>query len=390
MGSVKDKAQSSAQLHFDQLPYGCGTQASWGVRNRFPFTVAVDQDGFIRQVLSDEMKSRIVGSYGADDYDHPTRPPGESDWANELAAPYLEFIRKTVVLRGKRVIEIGAGSLHMAERIVADDGAKSYLIVDPSMREESADPAVKVLRAYFDGDERFDADAIVSLNCLEHVPDPLGFAKGIRAVLSRSGGTATLIFPDNEIQLRRGDLGTFIHEHLSYWTRSTAFELFRRVGLKVVQWKTQADTFFFHVACADGPVPQAAAETDAQAALAAAQAAVKRNLELDTRRVREALDRGSRVALHGACGALNNFMALSGLEGDERIFVFDGDASKAGRYLPALPAPIRQSADPLYKTMDEVFVAALTYYEPIRNFLMKQHGIPAERIKPIFTESRGI
>ena len=49
---------------------------------------------------------------------------------------------------------------------------------------------------------------------------------------------------------------------------------------------------------------------------------------------------------HGATNGLNNFLHLARLADTPNIVVFDGDESKAGRFLPACPNPIRAVDDP--------------------------------------------
>lgn len=100
--------------------------------------------------------------------------------------------------------------------------------------------------------------------------------------------------------------------------------------------------------------------------------------------VRSRLDANQRVVFHGATNGLNNFLYLAGLADRSDISVYDGDASKTGRFLPTCPQPILAAGDESYRRADVVYISAMTYFDPIARFLMQHHGLSAAHIEGLF------
>ena len=71
---------------------------------------------------------------------------------------------------------------------------------------------------------------------------------------------------------------------------------------------------------------------------------------------------------------------LFGLNDNENILVFDGDDTKVGHYLPTCLSVVRASDDPTYQEVDRVFIAATSFYQEIKQFLMEQHHMDEDRI----------
>jgi hypothetical protein len=77
------------------------------------------------------------------------------------------------------------------------------------------------------------ADLVAGNNVFAHVPDLLGFAAGLRALVKDSG-VVTLEFPHLLRLIERRQYDTIYHEHYQYLTLRTAAEALDRAGLRVV------------------------------------------------------------------------------------------------------------------------------------------------------------
>src|SRR5439155_18121045 len=103
-------------VSLESLPLWKGVGSRPGVREHYPFSLAWDPRGFIRQVSPGDVKRSVVESYANEAYSYITAPPGASAWANRLAEDCIGFIRRTYgSLSGKRVLDIGAGSRYVGD-----------------------------------------------------------------------------------------------------------------------------------------------------------------------------------------------------------------------------------------------------------------------------------
>lgn len=105
-------------------------------------------------------------------------------------------------------------------------------------------------------------DAIVCMNVVAHVDDPLAFLIGCREKL-RAGGTV-LVQPSQARMFENGEFDTMYHEHISFFNTRSMARLAERAGLRLV------DTFLVKVH-GDSPVymlRHADAPGDAQSAAA--------------------------------------------------------------------------------------------------------------------------
>jgi SAM-dependent methyltransferase len=104
-------------------------------------------------------------------------------------------------------------------------------------------------------------DAIVCMNVVAHVDDPLAFLAGCREKL-RAGGTV-LVQPSQARMFENGEFDTMYHEHISFFNTRSMARLAERAGLRLVDTflvKVHGDSPVYMLQHADGPgVTQAAA-----------------------------------------------------------------------------------------------------------------------------------
>lgn len=374
----------NVKIHFKSLPLWKGVQNSPGVKETLPFSLGWDQRGFICQTTPKKIQQKVIEAYASDEYAFITQPPGSSVWANRLGDGYISFIKRTTgSLKGKTILEIGAGSLYLADQLTDENNISEYIIMDPAVKELPKKPNIHVLREYFKKEKcpDKDFDLVIVVNCLEHMLDPVAFLIDLQNILTRACGKAILVFPNNERQLRNGDLNAILHEHLSYFTVETAIRLFSNCGLRVLEYETEFDSFCFLVEAKEVKsfFPVAMDNILSQSAIKFHQ-----NKDCVRKNLRESLAKGEIVALHGACNGLNNALALADLQNAKNLWVFDGDETKTGKFLPACQTPIRHSEDIAYTKVDRVFIAATTFYTEINEFLISRYGIKDTNIHPLF------
>lgn len=373
-------------IHFPNLPLWKGVRPDSSLSETFPLSLGLDEKGYIRQTTPDEIQKRIVQCYADDKYSLPSTPPGASSWGDARGEAVIKAISNTYGdLNGARILDIGGGSTYLAKRMVKDLGAARCTVMDPSVTEIPDSDKIEVRRDYFTldscPDEEFDL--VLSVNCLEHIPDPAGFLRGVRRAISKSKGRALLMFPDTEAGFANGDLNIILHEHINYFTSASVENLTNGCGLSILSCETKDDAF-----CC---LLEAGAETKTEAA-------GDQSLQLGAKAFEKALDHfrnmvlrlsthDRSLAFHGATNGLNNLLSLSGIRETGLpggVHIFDGDENKTGKFLTGCPLAVRHSSDPDYGNYEHVIISAMTFYQPIRNFLVSRLGFSKDRIHPLF------
>lgn len=369
-------------VYLGELPVWRGVQSAPGFEAR-AFVLKVEQ-GLIRFDREAVPTNDIVDRYGDRDYTFITTPPGRSTWGTLLGDWYFRELAAAVGdLEGCGVLEIGAGTDYIARRTVAELRARHYVMCDPVMSVEEGSGAVEVVPEYF-AFERFREmrpNVVVSINNLEHIPDPLAYMIDVRRLLGPAGGRFFVVVPECSRGLREGDWGICVHEHFTYFTQRSFAALAAQAGFAVLDAKVIEDQLIALLSPTEAVVPSA---TDADAGrLAAAAVRFEANLAGFERQL-ATLGRGTQIGLHGCSVGLNNVLARTTHRSMADIHLFDGDEAKEGKYLPTFDRPIVSTSDPLYRTMDHVIVAPTTYFTAIRADLVTRHGFDPDRIHPMF------
>lgn len=386
---MSDHAHDTGETEYglSSLPLWRGPQTAPGINTAFPFELGWDRHGYIRQTTPRSVRDDVIAEYADPAYQYMTTPPGGSAWANRLGDKYITAIRDLVgEMKGMRILEIGAGSTYIANRLLDEFGAESYVIVDPALTGEAdrRDGALEIIGDYYPstkvGERTFDL--VIALNCLEHVDDPVDFLTQIRAALSNDDAKAVLVFPDVTAQFLRGDLNVLLHEHLNYFDAAGTEHVMSSAGLTARRQYSEIDTWFVLAAKdARASIEDTPENPDL---LSAAVPLFEGVVEKEGALIREKLDAGGIVLFHGAVNGLNTFFYLTGLGERENIRLVDGDDTKSGRYLPACSRIISMPSKEIYAQADIVYVSAVTFFDEIRRDLLNTYNVPEEKIRPLF------
>ena len=367
---------------FDSMPFWEGVEESSGVRRTLPFVLTAAIDSPIRQITSERIITEVVNAYQLDEYKYITPPPGASAWANSLGERSVRAVESAI---GKgcpnNILEIGGGSTWVAGRLRERYNAKSYSLVDPSVRDSAE--GIEVIRDYFPNSQLAGRlfDLILGFSVLEHVPDPLHFLCNIRKQLT-GGGKVVLIYPDCEDQLRRGDMNALLHEHLSYFTEASSRWIASVAGFNVISLDSKND--LFTLVLESRPGDSVACPTLDESGVLLHSATMFQNLLTNTaNKIRQGLEGGQHVAFHGATQGLNAFLCMTGFGDHPNIHLYDGDTSKEGRYLPACTGPIMSPMDKSYAKNSLLVISAMSFHEQIKQFAVEKAGFEHSRLLPL-------
>ena len=213
------------------------------------------------------------------------------------------------------------------------------------------------------------ADLLVANNVLAHVPDINDFVGGIALAL-KPGGTATLEFPHLLRLIEECQFDTIYHEHFSYFSLTTALDIFRAHGLHIFdveELPTHGGSLRIYATAERPGTPR---QSDSVSRLLARELAAgmrrpetytgfgaqviaaKWNLLLF---LLDAKRRQKSVAAYGAAAKGNTLLNYCGVRSDVIEYVVDRNPYKQGRYLPGSRIPI-YGPDRVFETKPDYLV----------------------------------
>ncbi|MBV8596038.1 MAG: methyltransferase domain-containing protein, partial [Candidatus Eremiobacteraeota bacterium] len=202
-------------------------------------------------------------------FDHyPYMSSFSTSWLDHVSR-YADMMRERLTLTAKSfVVEIASNDGHLLKNF--SNAGVPVLGIEPARNIAAAAVAagIPTRAAYFGatlaGDlaaEGKRADLIVANNVLAHVPGLNDFVAGIGALLEPLG-VATLEFPHLAQLIANTEFDTIYHEHLSYFSLSTAQEIFAAHGLRIFdveELSTHGGSLRIYVAHAASPHADTAA-----------------------------------------------------------------------------------------------------------------------------------
>jgi len=197
------------------------------------------------------------------------------------------------------------------------------------------------------------ADLVVGNNVFAHVPDIVGFAEGLRALV-KDTGLVTLEFPHLLRLIERRQYDTIYHEHYSYLSLLTSSRALAAGGLRVVdvdELDTHGGSLRVHARPEDGagePSARVKAVLDEEEAAGLHTVSGHGGFAGEVMRIRadllgfllEAAREGRSVAGYGAPGKGNTLLNHCGVRADLLSYTVDRSPFKQGKFLPGTHIPI--------------------------------------------------
>jgi SAM-dependent methyltransferase len=197
------------------------------------------------------------------------------------------------------------------------------------------------------------ADLVAANNVFAHVPDILGFAAGLRALV-RETGLVTLEFPHLLRLIERRQYDTIYHEHYSYLSLLTASRALETAGLRVVdvdELSTHGGSLRVHARPAEAagePGERVKAVLAAEEAVGLHTVAGHEGFAGEVLKIKSdllgfllaAAADGKTVAGYGAPGKGNTLLNHCGIRTDLIAYTVDRSPHKQGMFLPGTHIPI--------------------------------------------------
>ena len=380
MTFVFNDRQSSFTI--ENMPVWTGMKTSPGVDHTHDFIMAAPQTGPIIQIMDDDFSSEVIDRYSHDTYAFITNPPGLSEWSTSMAENKMANLAQWIgSKKPNSVLEIGGGNTWFGEVFCDRYNPANYTCIDPTIQHKSIDKRIAIFRDYFPspklGSQQFDL--ILAYSVLEHVPDPALLLKGIRNYLSKNG-MAVICVPDCQRQLITGDINGLIHEHITYFTAETLKQELDRAGLDIIEISSKNDLFSVLVQ-QKPPVLETLHLINDKEHFDRAAKSYGYLFNDFAHHIRSLMKSGTKIAFHGATQGLNTFIHVTGI-GQFSFDLYDGDQTKAGKFLPAYSKPVKHVTETDYTSHDILIISAMSFFDVIETQALKA-GYRPEQLLPM-------
>ena len=284
-----------------------------------------------------------------------------SSYSDSWVRHAKEFVDAQVArIDPKFVVEVASNDGYLLQHVVAE-GIRC-LGVEPSVNVGAAarDKGVPTLTAFLSPetgaavrDEHGPADLVVANNVYAHIPDVVGFTRGLRAMVADDGWVSIEVqHLLTLIELNQYD--TIYHEHFQYYTVASAQRALASGGLSLVDVEL-LPTHGGSIRLLAQPTESAPEPTQRVLDVLAREKAaglhelagytefaqrvakVRRDL---LRFLVDAADEGRTVVGYGAPGKGNTLLNHCGIRPDLLQYTVDRNPYKHGRFTPGTRVPI--------------------------------------------------
>jgi hypothetical protein len=303
---------------------------------------------------------------------------------SSFSTSWVEHARRYV---DASVASLGLGPDSFVVEVASNDGYLLAHVVAKGIRCLGIEPSVNVgaaavekgvptVTAFLDEDfgkkiaaEHGKADLVVANNVWAHIPDIIGFTRGLRALLADTGRVSIEVHHALSL-VTKAQFDTIYHEHFQYWTVLAAKGALERGGLSLVDvelLETHGGSIRLWAAPTEAevtPSPRVAEviQTECEAGLDTIDGYL--GLARETSRVRddlvayliEARHAGRRVAGYGAPGKGNTLLNYCGIRPDLVAYLADRNQYKHGRFSPGARIPVVSPEHLVEDAPDDVLV----------------------------------
>ena len=280
------------------------------------------------------------------------------------------------------VIELASNDGYLLKNYV--EAGIPVLGIDPAAGpvRSAVAAGVPTMHAFFTKDLAADlvskgkrADVIHGNNVLAHVADTNGFVGGIAALLKKDG-VAVIEAPYVKNLIEHCEFDTIYHEHLCYFSATSAKALFERHGLHLndVKWlPIHGGSLRYYVETRANPSPTLIEMLKEEKAIGLDRLAFYKQFSDRVNKLRESLmalltklkSSGKSIAAYGAAAKGATMINYVGIDTDIVDYVVDRNVHKQGLLMPGHHLPIRDPKVLAEERPDYVLMLAWNFADEI-------------------------
>lgn len=351
---------SAPILHYSNLPSGAQQMPT---KEELAFDAGIDFN--VRQCLSCETLQ--LDCDPVEYYRDVIRAmPVKGAFASLKLELYKDFVKK-FSLEGKHLIEVGCGKgdfiqlfSNQSTRVTGIEHCRSSVLAAQSK-------GLPVMEGFVDSSASLvpgsPYDGFLSINFLEHQPDPCGMLAGIHRNLAQDG-VGLITVPSFDHIIRHNAYYEFVRDHILYFTEATLRRMLEMNGFDVVEITLfNEDTICAYVR--KRPVVTLSGLADNYMRL-------RRELN---GLIDDLKRQGRRVAIWGA--SHQGFTIISCADIGAKVeYIIDSAEFKQGKFSPASHIEIISPSEALNRPADAIIIAAPAYTKEILGVI--QSTYPAD------------
>jgi nucleoside-diphosphate-sugar epimerase/SAM-dependent methyltransferase len=222
-------------LDLGRMPKSDGllSEANLGREERYPLQLAFCPDCTLVQLLNAPPPEELFGT------EYLYFSSFSQALLDHAKANAEELIGRLHLGPGSLVVEPASNDGYMLRNFAQRGIPVLGIEPAPKQAEAACQAGIQTLNEFFTKElaerlrhEGRTADLLIANNVVAHVGDPNGFVAGVRAVL-KDDGLAVIEFPYVRDLIDHGEFDTIYHEHLCYFSVTSADALFSRHGLYI-------------------------------------------------------------------------------------------------------------------------------------------------------------
>ena len=302
--------------------------------------------GLIQQFLDSRLYKKINLIYESESSSQSTSM-SKTNMGIERALSF--FDNTNFMFHPKSVLEIGCQDGYLLYQLYKN-GAKSVCGIEPSPQIPygEGDFAPKIIQDYFSKrtfpEKKFDT--VISLWVFEHIKNPIDFLDGIHTVL-KDDGQLILAVPNAENQIKFGDPGMFIYEHLFYFTKHSLNHILKLAKFEIIHINTTRSDIYV--------TAKKSEDICGNATIKGKDLSLLKNYSNNLNMVIESFNKHTskfdRVGFWGACPTTINLIKMVDL--DDYV-IFDSDENKIGTIISGLDVEVKKPTKKNFKKLVDI------------------------------------
>lgn len=277
-------------------------------------------------------------------------------------------LRQQYVPRGGTVLDIGCGKGQFLQTMTGMFSDIRGIGIDPSCRAYDGDRLKLVPDEFPQCLPEAAPDVVVCRHTLEHIPNPAQFIRAITDAVP-IGTPVFFEVPDAAWIVRNGAFWDWCYEHVNYFVAESAAQALAAAGIGNVTSRNGFGGQYLWLEGRVGKAPAAVPRERCSFAGALFDYAGQETEQVQQarRRIKEARQSGSKIAVWGMATKGIEFAALADPAADRIDYCVDMNPAKQGKYTPISaraiesPSVLRQVRSPL-----QVIVMNPCYLQEIR------------------------
>ena len=290
-------------------------------------------------------------------------PLSDSNTGLPYANDFLNFINRAIPKQKKlRILEIGAGTGYLSHRLISM--GHEVTPVEPGKGYFSywKKYEVDVINDFFPSPKCTGPyDLVISYLVLEHIPDPKNFIQQIKDVLSIDGSIIFAV-PNEHEEIIAGDPSMLVHEHFNYFDSAGLNSLLSNMGLSSIIEPSNYGRCLYSISKKDNNINKKVKSNHY------ASSYIYRSIDY----IKNFRQKIKSLLEHGTVGVFCAGRALSLLEIEMEVRMFDDDPYLTNMYFPPFISKIENRSSLLKKPVDNLIIMSRTFGQEIRNSLIKE------------------